>query len=310
MPNNLDKPILVSIVGPTAVGKTDMALELAEEFGTEIISADSRQFYRELEIGTAKPTPDELSRVRHHFINSHSIEESYNAGQYGRDAQQCLVELFREHKIVLAVGGSGLYLKALWEGFDEIPEVDVAIREELNEHFRQNGLKILLEELKEADPEYYSSVDKNNGQRVIRALEVIRGTGQTFTSFRKLRISEQPYENLKIGLDMDREVLFHRINERMDAMIRGGLFEEAEKYVSHRNHNALQTVGYTEIFGYLDGTYDKEETIRLLKRNSRRYAKRQMTWFRRYDDIHWYTIDQKKDIVAFVKKLLEGRAKS
>jgi len=310
MPNNLDKPVLVSIVGPTAVGKTDFAIELAEEFGTEIISADSRQFYRELEIGTAKPTPYELSRVKHHFINSHSIEESYNAGQYGRDAQSCLAELFRENKMVFAVGGSGLYLKALWEGFDEIPEVDGAIREELNTYFRQNGLMGLLDELKSADTEYYDFVDKNNGQRVIRALEVIRGTGETFTSFRKSKISELPYQNLKIGLEMDREVLFDRINLRMDVMIEKGLFEEAEKHANYKNHNALQTVGYTEIFEYLDGKYDKEEAIRLLKRNSRRYAKRQMTWFRRYDDIHWYTPNQKKDSIAMIKDLLESRTKS
>ncbi|MEP5614074.1 MAG: tRNA (adenosine(37)-N6)-dimethylallyltransferase MiaA [Cyclobacteriaceae bacterium] len=305
MSNNLDKPVLVSIVGPTAVGKTDLAIDLAEELDTDIISADSRQFYRELEIGTAKPTMEELSRVKHHFINSHSIEESYNAGQYGRDAQRRLAELFANNQAVLAVGGSGLYLKALWEGFDEIPEVDTAVRNELNEHFRQHGLDALLIELKEADLEYYDSVDRNNGQRVIRALEVIRGTGQTFTSFRKSKISELPYENLKIGLDMDRELLFERINKRMDYMIEGGLFKEAEKYIGYKSHNALQTVGYTEIFDYLDGTYDKEEAIRLLKRNSRRYAKRQMTWFRRYDDIHWYTAGQKKDIMAFIKDSLK-----
>lgn len=303
MSNNLDKPILVSVVGPTAVGKTDLAIELAKEFDTEIVSADSRQFYRELEIGTAKPTSEELAMVKHHFINSHSIEESYNAGGFGRDAQGCLKKLFQDKRIVVVVGGSGLYLRALWEGFDEIPEVDLSIREELNEIFQQEGLVNLCKELKEKDSEYYALVDKDNGQRVIRALEVIRGTGKKFSSFRKADVKELPYRNLKVGLNMDREVLFDRINLRMGLMIENGLFEEAENLIDFKNHNALQTVGYSEIFGYMAEEYDKEEAVRLLKRNSRRYAKRQLTWFRRYPDIQWYTPDQKSEIIAVLKEL-------
>lgn len=298
------KPLLVSIVGPTAVGKTSIAIALAQTFGTEIISSDSRQFYRELEIGTAKPSHEELLAVKHHFINSHSIDELYSAGEYGRDAMQVLEELYKKKKLVIAVGGSSLYLKALWEGFDKIPEVEPSVREQLNDEFQKAGLEKLLTELESSDPEYFEVVDKRNGQRIIRALEVIRGTGEKFSSFRKSSVNESPYENLKIGLDMERETLFNRIDQRMDQMIESGLFEEASGLISYKNHNALQTVGYTEIFDFMDGKYDKEESVRLLKRNSRRYAKRQLTWFRRYEDINWYKPDQKEEIIEVINKTL------
>ncbi|MFK7951567.1 MAG: tRNA (adenosine(37)-N6)-dimethylallyltransferase MiaA [Ekhidna sp.] len=295
------KPLLISIVGPTAVGKTSLAINLAKELNTEIVSADSRQFFKEMQIGTAKPTNDELSQVKHHFINSHSIEESYNAGEFGRDVKDHLHQFFKKKKYAIAVGGSSLYLKSLWEGFDDMPEILPSIREELNKEFIENGLEYLLKELKEKDSDYFREVDINNGQRIVRALEVIRSSGKPFSSFRNATPNELTYRNLKIGLDMDRELLFNRINDRMDAMIEEGLFEEAKSLEKFRGHNALQTVGYTEIFNYFDGEYDREEAVRLLKRNSRRYAKRQLTWFRRYEDIHWFKPDQQKDILSLVR---------
>lgn len=298
---NSGKPILISIVGPTAVGKTALSVQIASWLGTEIISADSRQFYREMEIGTAKPSDEELNAVPHHFINSHSINEIYSAGEFGRDAIEKIKELHYQNRTVVAVGGSGLYLKALWEGFDEMPDVDQEIRENLNQEFEKAGLEPLLDELKATDFDYYNQVDRQNGQRVIRALEVIRSTGMPFSSFRKSQAIELPYDHIKIGLNMDREDLFDRINRRMDLMIEAGLFNEAERLYAHKSHNALQTVGYSEIFGYLNDEYDKEEAIRLLKRNSRRYAKRQLTWFRKYEDIHWFSPDQHEKI----KQLIE-----
>lgn len=280
-------PLLVSIAGPTAVGKTHMAIEIAQYFNTEIISVDSRQFYQELEIGTAKPEAGELRLIKHHFINSHSIQEYYNVGHYQQDVTKLLDVLFTKHRVVVAVGGSGLFFKAIWHGMDEMPEVDLAIREQLNQEFLKSGLAPLLEELKFKDESYYHQVDQNNHQRVIRALEVIRSSGKPFSGFHTGTSFKKNYLDVKIGLELERAVLFDRINQRMDQMIKAGLFEEAEALMSYQAHNALQTVGYSEIFGYLSGKYDREEAIRLLKRNSRRYAKRQMTWFKKEEGMTW-----------------------
>ncbi len=282
-------PCLITIVGPTAVGKTAKAIELAQALNSEIISADSRQFYQEMKIGTAKPSPEELQKVRHHFVDSHSIHDFYSAGDFERDTLALLNGLFKTNSKVIMVGGSGMYVKAVCEGFDEMPEIDTAVREELNKDFLENGLDELLVELRSSDPEFYEVVDKNNHQRVIRALEVIRSTNQPFSSFRNNKPSKsRPFKNVKIGLDLPREELYHRIDHRMDQMIIDGLFEEAEALYEHKTLNALQTVGYKEIFGFMDGEYDKEEAIRLLKRNSRRYAKRQLTWFKADPEIRWF----------------------
>ncbi len=278
------------------MGKTTLSIHLAEQLGTEIVSADSRQFFRELTIGTAKPTKEELGRIPHHFIDSHSILEHVSAGVFGREALNKIKSLHDSHAAVVAVGGSGLYLKALWEGFDEMPEVPISIRNQLNRELELHGLNELLEELRTKDLEYYNAVDRNNGQRVIRALEVIRATNKKFSEFRKNEFVDLPYRNLKIGLNRDREELYGRIDQRMDAMIADGLFEEASALFDLRQHNALQTVGYKEIFGFIEGSYDKNEAVRLLKRNSRRYAKRQLTWFSKYDDIHWFQPDQEQEI--------------
>jgi len=307
MLDNSSNPWLVSIIGPTAIGKTTFAIEIARRYATEIVSADSRQFFKELEIGTAKPSLEELSKAKHHFINSHSISNAYSAGEYGRDAIKLINEIHKKKDVVVAVGGSSLYLKSLWEGFDEMPEIEIGIRDKLNELFKNEGLKPLLNELKESDPEYFDQVDQHNYMRVIRALEVIRSSGRKFSELRKTHTQELDYNNLRIGLEMEREVLFERINLRMDRMIEDGLFEEAEKLYEFKNHNALQTVGYTEIFGYMDGLYDKEEAIRLLKRNSRRYAKRQITWFKRYENIYWFKPNQEEEIFDLIAATINSR---
>ncbi len=287
-------------VGPTAVGKTALAIELAKELGTEIISADSRQFYREMTIGTAKPTVDDLAVVRHHFIDSHSILQKYDAAQFGEDALMKVYELFEKHDSVIVCGGSGLYIKALLEGFDDIPEVPEEIREVVTEKYRAGGLAWLKNEVQKLDPEYYNVSDQQNPARLRRALEVVLATGSSITSFQKKQKRVLPFQVIKIGLELERNELYKRIDERMDAMIEAGLFEEAEKLYPYREHNALQTVGYREIFDFMEGKYDREETIRLLKRNSRRYAKRQLTWFKRDEEITWFSNTNVSEVVRFL----------
>jgi tRNA dimethylallyltransferase len=283
----VDKKKLIVIVGPTAVGKTAVAMELAERLKTEIISADSRQIFKEMEIGTAKPSAEELARVRHHFINIKSIEEEYNAGQFGRDAMEVIEKLFGAHDQLILCGGSGLYVKALLEGFDEMPEIPAGVRVEIVAQYEKNGLAWLQGEVEKVDPEYFTQVDVQNPHRLIRALELNRASGQRVGALRKKNKKELPFEVFKIGLELPREELFQRIDERMDRMIAQGLFVEAEKFYPRKQLNALQTVGYQEIFGFMDGEYDREEAIRLLKRNSRRYAKRQLTWFKKDKEVEW-----------------------
>jgi tRNA dimethylallyltransferase len=289
------------VVGPTGVGKTDLCLKLAKKFNTQIISCDSRQFYREMNLGTAKPSPEELSEVPHHLINSLSIEQEYDVRKFEQDALNVLESLFKKHQIVLMTGGSGLFADAVVNGLDDIPEVEPEIRKELISEFEKKGLEWLQSEVAKADPEYYELVDHYNPQRLMRALEVYRGTGLKFSSFRVKKKVERSFKTIKIGLHRDREELYDRIDLRMDMMISSGLFEEAESLFEKRNLNALQTVGYSEIFGYLEGKYDREEAVRLLKRNSRRYAKRQLTWFRRDPDIRWFHPDQQEEIIEWIE---------
>ena len=281
------KNILLSVVGPTASGKSDIALKLASYFDTEIISADSRQFYRELNVGTAKPSSDELERIPHHFINSHSILEEFNVGDFEKSALDLLCELFRQYNILIMVGGSGLFCKSVWEGLDELPIIDTDLRNVINEEVLQNGLDILLVELSKNDPVYFNQVDKQNPMRVKRAIEVMRSTGKPFSSFFGKSKMPRPFKNLKIGLSLDRKLLYKNIDCRTDQMIKNGLFEEVKSLIPHQHLNALKTLGYTEIFDYYKGKYDRAETICLLKRNSRRYAKRQLTWFKKDDEIIW-----------------------
>jgi tRNA dimethylallyltransferase len=291
---------LIVIAGPTGVGKTEVALRLAENFKTEIISADSRQIYKELEIGTAKPSAEELSRVLHHFINSHSIEQSYDAGAYGRDALALIHTLFEKYNTLLLCGGSGLYIKAVLEGFDDMPEIPSGTREQIISEYELKGLEWLQQEVKEVDPDYFEQVDINNPHRLIRALEIFRASGRKASQLRAKEKRTHDFDIIKIGLELDRDKLYERIDARMDAMIENGLFEEAEHFFSKRNLNALQTVGYREIFDYLEGNYDRKEAIRLLKRNTRRYAKRQLTWFKRDDEMHWFNPNQVGEMIGLI----------
>jgi tRNA dimethylallyltransferase len=292
---------LVVVAGPTAVGKTDLCLWLARELKTEILSADSRQFFREMNIGTAKPAPEELAAVKHHFINSHHIGEEYNAGAFEAEALQTLETLFREKAMAILTGGSGLYIRAVCEGMDEMPEVNPALRQRLLQDLQQQGLPALAEQLRQLDPGYYQQVDLANTQRVIRALEVCLASGQPYSSFRVREASPRPFRTIKIGLDRNREELYQRIDARIDLMIAQGLLAEARALYPFRHHNALQTVGYKEIFDFLEGKYDWEEALRLLKRNSRRYAKRQLTWFRRDPDFTWFHPDDRGGILTHIQ---------
>lgn len=298
---DFSKKKLIVIVGPTAVGKTGLALQLAGHFHTEIISADSRQIYRELAIGTAKPTEAELTQVTHHFINSHSIHENYDANQFGEEALALIHKLFERYDYLVVCGGSGLYIKALLEGFDDIPEVADDVRDQLIEEFENKGLLWLQNKMRELDPEHFQSIDQKNPVRLMRALEVKMATGKSISSFRTSKKKEHLFKIVKIGLELDRAELYKRIDARMDSMIQQGLFEEAQQLYSYKDLNALQTVGYREIFEYLDGQYDKAEALRLLKRNSRRYAKRQLTWFKRDEEITWFKSDQVDEIVSAIQ---------
>ena len=287
-------------MGPTAVGKTDLCLNLAKKFKTEIVSCDSRQFYREMNLGTAKPTSEELKQVPHHFINSLSIEDEYDVKKFEQEALVLLESLFEQHQVVIMTGGSGLFADAIVNGLDEMPVVAPEIRAGIIQEYEQKGLAFLQKEIAINDPEYFEKVDQKNPQRLMRALEIWRGTGQKFSSFRVKSKKERPFEVIKIGLERDREELYSRIDLRMDQMITAGLFQEADALFEKRHLNALQTVGYSEIFGFLEGRYDKEEAIRVLKRNSRRYAKRQLTWFKKDESIKWFSPENKESILEFL----------
>ncbi len=293
------------IAGPTAVGKTDLAIRVAEALRTEIVSADSRQIFKELRVGTAPPNAAQLARVKHHFIHTHTIEQPYDAGQYGRDALELIHLLFATYNDVVLCGGSGLYIKAVCEGFDDMPEVEPALREGVIKSYREFGLSWLQEEVKRKDPVFFEEVDRQNPQRLMRALELLEATGSPMKSLRKKSRRQHPFQLVKIGLELDRSLLYQRIDDRMDQMIAEGLFGEAEALFSRRHLNALQTVGYQEIFGFLEGNYDRAEAIRLLKRNSRRYAKRQLTWFKRDQEFHWFNALPLETQTDTVLKFLE-----
>ncbi|MCZ2474550.1 tRNA (adenosine(37)-N6)-dimethylallyltransferase MiaA [Aquirufa ecclesiirivi] len=273
-------PTLLVIAGPTAVGKTALCVELAQKLHTEIISADSRQFYRELSIGTAKPTQEEQGGIKHHFIDSHSIQEYFSPGDFEREALILLEKLFQQHEVVILTGGSGLYIKALLEGLDEMPEVDLTLREQLMQQLSSEGIAPLWEQLQRLDPAYAAQVDQQNPQRIVRALEVCLSTGKPYSDFRKKQSADRPFQAIKICLDRPREELYARIDQRMDQMLAQGLVQEAIQYQDFQHLYALKTLGYKEVYGHLRGEYDEAEMIRLLKRNSRHYAKKQLTWFR------------------------------
>jgi tRNA dimethylallyltransferase len=282
---------LLVIAGPTASGKTAAAIKLVKHYKTVIVSADSRQFFREMSIGTAKPDADELAAAQHYFIGSHSVTESFSVGDFEKEGLALLDELFITNEVVILVGGSGLYIKAICEGFDDIPQADADIREQLNRELADKGIILLQEELKIADPVFYAEADINNPQRIIRALEVYRSTGKPFSSYRKATVNNRPFRVVKIGLALPREVLYDRINLRVDEMVKQGLVEEVKSLIPYRHLNALNTVGYSELFNYFDGKTDLAKAIDLIKQHTRNFAKRQLTWFRKDAGVHWLKPD-------------------
>ena len=292
---------LILIVGPTAVGKTALAIKLGKYFQTEIVSADSRQFYRELEIGTAKPSVKELSEVKHHLINSHSFKELVDAGTYERLALEKLQELFQTYQQVIAVGGSGLYVQALCEGLDPVELRDDELRNELS----KLSIEELQTQVKLLDPEYYEEVDVHNPQRLMRAIEIVKLTGKKYSEQRTGQKKKRDFNIIKIGLTDDREKLYQRINDRVDQMIADGLEVEAKSLYKFKNEYTLQTVGYSEFFDYFDGKQSRETAIELIKRNSRRYAKRQLTWFRRDTSIEWFNYTEFEKIIAYINSKQE-----
>lgn len=294
---------LIIIAGPTAVGKTAAAIKLAQQINTEIISADSRQFYREMSIGTAKPDADELAQARHHFIDSHSIRENFSVGDFEKQALQLVDELFKTHNQVIMVGGSGLFIQAVTKGFDDLPTADPAIREQLNQQLAKKGIEYLQAKLKEVDPDYFDQVDLNNPQRLIRALEVFEATGKPFSSYRKATTNTRPFESIKIVLDLPREILYDRINKRVDIMVEQGLVEEVRSLLPYRHLNALNTVGYSELFDYFDSKTDLETAISQIKQNTRRFAKRQLTWFRKDKEMKWMRADAPNLIDEILKEV-------
>jgi tRNA dimethylallyltransferase len=295
---------LIIIAGPTAIGKTALAISLAKHFKTEIISADSRQFYREMNIGTAKPSEAELKEVKHHLINSHSVLDQFNAGDFEKESIELINKLFLNHDQVIMVGGSGLFINAVSHGFDQLPIATEEIRNYFNTILEEKGIKFLQDQLKKIDPVYYKQVDIYNPQRIIRALEVFECSGKTFSSLRTNIKKQRPFNIVKIGLNTDRNIVYERINLRVDQMIKDGLIKEVEGLKSFRHLNPLNTVGYSEIFDYLEGKSNREEAIEKIKQNTRRFAKRQLTWFKKSEDIKWYKPDELEPIIQYLNPLI------
>lgn len=304
-PNNsnckqVKKNTLIVIVGPTGIGKTNLGIYLAQKLDTEIISADSRQFYKELKIGTAVPTDDELKLVKHHFIANKSIHDYYNASSFEFEVIDLLATLFKEKKQIILLGGSGMYIDAVCRGIDDLPEIDMKIRNKLINKYEKEGIESLRFELKRLDPEYYAIADLKNHKRLLKALEISMMTGQPYSVFRKKITKKRDFSTIKIGLNMGRDALYQGINQRVDKMIGEGLVEEAREFHRYKSLNSLNTVGYKELFPYFENEYPLERAIELIKRNSRRYAKRQLSWFNRDKEINWFKPDEKEKIFNFV----------
>lgn len=302
----MNNKILVVVAGPTAIGKTALGIELAAHFRTQIISADSRQFYKEMSIGTAVPSPEELERVPHHFIQHISVQNDYSVGDFERDALDLLDVLFQEHDIVVMVGGSGLYIDAVTKGLDHFPDIDPEVRQKLNLQLEQQGIGTLQNELKKLDPAYFAEVDQQNPHRLIRALEICIGTGRAYSSFRKNKGAVRPFDSLYIGLTAERTLIYERINKRVDMMMKQGLLEEAQQLYPHKKLNALNTVGYKELFKYLDKEIGLDEAVEEIKKNTRRFAKRQLTWFRKNDKIKWFDYaTPASDVIEYVENVTQ-----
>lgn len=300
--NSMDKNYVINVLGPTAIGKTALSIKLAQAFNTEIISADSRQFYKEMSIGTAVPNKKELSHANHHFIQHISIEDEYSVGDFEKEAIAKADELFAEKDVLILVGGSGLYVKSFTEGLDEFPEVDPDLRLELNERLRDKGLAPLKQQLKELDPEYYNKIDQDNPHRIIRALEICLSTGKTFSSYLNKPKKIRNFKTISIGLTAPREIIYNRINRRVDIMMDKGLLDEAQLLYNKRKLNALNTVGYKELFAFFEGRIDLEHAVEEIKKNTRRFAKRQLTWFRKDENIKWFDYETpSEEIIAYLK---------
>ena len=294
---------LITLVGPTAIGKTALSIKLANYYNCEILSCDSRQFFKEMRIGTAVPTDQELSDAKHHFIHNKSIFGNYTVGEFEKEALAKLEELFSVNDYVIMVGGSGLYVDAVLKGFDAFPEIEAGVREKLTQHYEELGITYLQTELERLDPKYFSVVNTENPQRLMRALEVCIGSGKPYSSFLNQKTNERNFVPVKIGLEADRSIIYDRINERVDLMIKEGLVAEAEKLYRHRDLNALQTVGYRELFHYFDGEITFEFAVSEIKKNTRRFAKRQLTWFKNKQDTKWFDYSVNKEIVIeFIKR--------
>lgn len=302
---NNGKKYLLIIFGPTGVGKTDLSIELADYYSAEILSCDSRQIYKELNAGVAKPEAYQLNKIKHHFISNISIHQHYSIYQYESDVMQLLSEYFKKHNIAIMCGGSGLYVDAVCNGVDEMPDHDEAIRSKIIDIYKNQGLDALRFELKRADPVYYSQVDLKNPNRIMRALEIYYQTGQAFSEFRKNKKQNRDFEIIKIGINLDREQLYDRINKRVDNMMTNGLFEEVKELKNNKNLIALRTIGYTELFNVLNNEIEIKEAIELIKRNTRHYARRQITWFKRYKNAMWFTPCQKEEIIMIVNDLVK-----
>ena len=292
------KKFLIVLLGPTGIGKTDISIDIASHFNCEIISADSRQFFREMKIGTAVPSEQQLETIKHHFIRFMSVKEYYSSSLFERDVLDLLPKLFSEKNVALMSGGSGMYIDAVCSGIDDIPDVDPSVREKYIARYRDEGIAGLRETLKLLDPEHYLKVDLNNYKRIIRALEICETAGRPYSSFLKKQKRERDFGIIKIGLCRPREDLYNRINQRVDDMVRMGIEDEAKSLFDFRNLNALNSVGYKEFFDVFDGKISREKAIELIKRNSRRYAKRQMTWWGK--DIKWFHPGQVKEIIEFI----------
>ena len=293
---------LVIILGPTGIGKTDVTIEIAKHYQTEIISADSRQIFKEMKIGTAVPSKEQLTQIKHHFIGTKSIREYYNASMYEFEVLDLLENQFKKRSIVCMTGGSGLYIDAVCYGIDDIPTVEKQVRKNLMIRLKSEGSESLRKELLYLDPEYYKKVDLKNPKRILKALEISIQTGKPYSSFLSKEKKVRNFSIIKIGLEMEREMLYERINKRIDKMIDNGLLNEAKTLVNEKRNNALNTFGYKELFDYLDNKTSFEEAIRLIKRNSRHYARKQITWFNRYNDIKWFNPENLKGIIQYIDK--------
>ncbi len=299
---------VILIAGPTAVGKTAVALQLARHFNTAIISADSRQCFKEITIGVAKPSTDELKEIKHYFINSHSIHDTVTAASFESYALQAAAEIFTTNDIAVMVGGTGLYSKAFCEGMDEIPAVDESIRQELQQQYQQHGLIWLQQQLQQFDPLFAAKGEMQNPQRMLRALEVVRSTGTSILQFRKGEKQQRNFNIIKIGLDLPREELYQRINQRVDHMMQEGLLQEAKEVYPLRHLNALQTVGYRELFDFFDGTISLQQAVEKIKQNSRHYAKRQLTWFKRDEAMRWFHPSMQQEIIEYITAAIKKTA--